>query len=106
MEVVKNTYEFSEYQKKPYDKSRNFCSQSQNNDSISYAQFFNNNFQNSVRLSDFDDQMYKNKLKEENQNLQCQLKNLSNHINNLNNQNNDYFSKTTKHFIKRQNTTF
>ena len=57
---IQSTYEYSEYQRKPYinDYNHNISQKS-----LSYEQFFNDNYQNSIRLSDIDEQMYKNQLK-------------------------------------------
>ena len=80
---IQSTYEYSEYQRKPYI---NECNQNTSQKSFSYEQFFNDNYQNSIRLCDVDAQMYKDKLKEENKNLLSDLQKLKQHVNNLNNE--------------------
>ena len=80
---IQSTYEYSEYQRKPYINDYN---QNISQKSLSYEQFFNDNYQNSIRLSDIDEQMYKKQLKEENQNLKSQIQKLNQHINDLNNE--------------------
>ena len=80
---LQSTYEYSEYQRKPYrnDFNKNICQ-----NSLSYEQFFNDNYQNSIRLIDYDAQMRKDQLREENQGLRMQNENLNHHINDLNNE--------------------
>ena len=83
LQCIKSTYEFSEYQRKPYI---NECNRIQPSNSLSYEQFFNDNYQNSIRLIDYDAQMRKDQLREENQGLRMQNENLNHHINDLNNE--------------------
>ena len=83
IQKIQNTYEFSEYKRKPYI---NDCNKNIYQKSFSYEQFFNDNYQNSIRLSDYDAQMYKDQLKEENQKLLCENQTLNQHINDLNNE--------------------
>ena len=82
---ISSTYEYSQYQKK---KCCENCSPniSPSPSTLSYEEYFNDNYQNSIRLSDIDAQMYKNKLLQENQNLYSQTQNLNQHINDLNNE--------------------
>ena len=77
-----NTYEYSEYQRKPYVKE---TSKNKFSNSICYEQFFNENYQNCFKLSDVDAEMYKKQLKEENQKLLGQTQSLNQQINYLNN---------------------
>ena len=81
----KNTYEYSQYQKKPYIDYENY-SPNVSQKALSYEEYFNDNYQNSIRLSDIDAQMYKSKLLKDNQNLISQTQNLNQHINDLNNE--------------------
>ena len=75
------TYEYSQYKRKPYINQNNpNCSPK----TISYEQFFNTNYQNSIKLSDIDDQIYKQNLLKENKKLLNQTQDLNSHINNLN----------------------
>ena len=83
IQSIQSTYEYSEYQRKHYINDYN---KNKSLNSLSYEQFFNDNYQNSIRLSDIDAQMYKDQLKEENQNLLYQTQNLNQHINDLNNE--------------------
>ena len=78
---IQSTYEYSEYQRKPYINDYN---KNKSSNSFSYEQFFNDNYQNSIRLSDMDAEMYKKQLKEENEKLLYQTQNLNQHINDLN----------------------
>ena len=80
---IQSTYEYSEYQRKPYI---NNCNQNQNPNSLSYEQFFNDNYQNSIRLIDYDAKMRKDQLKDENKALMEENQNLNQHINDLNNE--------------------
>ena len=83
IQSIQSTYEYSEYKRKPYinDFNKSVCQKS-----LSYEQFFNDNYQNSIRLSDYDAQMLKEQLKEENQKLMSQNQALNQHINDLNNE--------------------
>ena len=83
VQKIQNTYEYSEYKRKPYikDFNKTVCQKS-----LSYEQFFNDNYQNSIRLSDYDAQMFKDQLREENQKLIAENQNLNQHINDLNNE--------------------
>ena len=83
IQSIQSTYEYSEYKRKPYinDFNKSVCQKS-----LSYEQFFNDNYQNSIRLSDYDAQMVKEQLKEENQKLISQNQALNQHINDLNNE--------------------
>ena len=83
IQTIQSTYEYSEYQRKPYINDYN---QNISQKSLSYEQFFNDNYQNSIRLSDYDAQMLKEQLKEENQKLMSQNQALNQHINDLNNE--------------------
>ena len=80
---IKSTYEYSEYQRKPYIES---CCQNISPNTLSYDQFFNDNYQNSIRLMDYDAKRCKDQLKEENQRLKADNQKLNQHINDLNNQ--------------------
>ena len=84
---IRSTYEYSQYCKKPYIeyKSDNY-SPNISKKEFSYEEYFNDNYQNSIRLSDIDAQMYKSKLLQENQDLYTQNQNLNQHINDLNNE--------------------
>jgi len=91
---IRSTYEYSQYSKKPYieNKSENF-SPNMSTKSLSYEEYFNDNYQNSIRLCDVDAEMYKSKLLQDNQNLTSQVQdlysqtqNLNKHINDLNNE--------------------
>ena len=78
---ISSTYEYSQYQKKLYsDKTSTNCSPK----TFSYEEYFNDNYNNSIHLSDIDAQMFKNKLLQENQNLYSQTHDLNQHINDLN----------------------
>ena len=82
---IQNTYEYSQYHKKPYIETENY-SPNISQKALSYEEYFNDNYQNSIRLSDIDAQMYKSKLLQDNQNLYSQTQNLNQHINDLNNE--------------------
>ena len=82
---IRSTYEYSKYQKKPYIETENY-SPNISQKALSYEEYFNDNYQNSIRLSDVDAQIYKSKLLEENNNLYSQTQNLNQHINDLNNE--------------------
>ena len=82
---IQNTYEYSQYHKKPYFETENY-SPNVSQKALSYEEYFNDNYQNSIRLSDIDAQMYKSKLLQDNQNLYSQTQNLNQHINDLNNE--------------------
>ena len=82
---IRTTYEYSQYRKKPYLETENYSPNVSQN-ALSYEEFFNDNYQNSIRLSDLDAQMEKKKLLQENQNLYSQTQNLNQHINDLNNE--------------------
>ena len=83
VQSIKSTYEYSEYQRKPYI---NTFSQNISPNTLSYDQFFNDNYQNSIRLIDYDAQRCKDQLKEENKRLKADNQTLNKHINDLNNQ--------------------
>ena len=83
IECINSTYEFSEYQRKPYT---NDCNRNMSSNSLSYEQFFNDNYQKSIRLTDYDSQMCLNQLKQQNQCLINENQNLNQHINDLNNE--------------------
>ena len=82
---IRSTYEYSKYQKKPFKECENY-SPNISQKAFSYEEYFNDNYQNSIRLSDIDAQNYKSKLLQENQNLYSQTQNLNQHINDLNNE--------------------
>ena len=91
---IRSTYEYSQYSKKAYieNRSENF-SPNMSTKSLSYEEYFNDNYQNSIRLCDVDAEMYKSKLLQDNQNLTNQVQdlysqtqNLNKHINDLNNE--------------------
>ena len=82
---IQKTYEYSQYHKKPYFETENY-SPNISQKALSYEEYFNDNYQNSIRLSDIDAQMYKSKLLQDNQNLYSQTQNLNQHINDLNNE--------------------
>ena len=80
---IQNTYEYSEYQRKPFI---NYYNNNTSPNSLSYEQFFNDNYQKSIRLSDYDAKMCQDQLREENQKLINENQNLNQHINDLNNE--------------------
>ena len=82
IQSIQSTYEYSEYKRKPYI---NDYSKTISPNSLSYEQFFNDNYQNSIKLIDYDAQMRKDQLKGENRNLMIENQNLNQHINDLNN---------------------
>ena len=82
---IRSTYEYSKYQKKPFRENENY-SPNLSQTAFSYEEYFNDNYQNSIHLSDIDAQNYKSKLLQENQNLYSQTQNLNQHINDLNNE--------------------
>ena len=83
LQCIKSTYEFSEYQRKPYI---NECNRIQPSNSLSYEQFFNDNYQKSIRLSDYDFKICVDQLKQQNQCLINENQNLNRHIDDLNNE--------------------
>ena len=82
IQSIQSTYEYSEYKRKPYINDYN---NTMSPNSLSYEQFFNDNYQNSIKLIDYDAQMRKDQLKGENRNLMIENQNLNQHINDLNN---------------------
>ena len=82
IQSIQSTYEYSEYKRKPYINDYNNTIPP---NSLSYEQFFNDNYQNSIKLIDYDAQMRKDQLKGENRNLMIENQNLNQHINDLNN---------------------
>jgi chromosome segregation ATPase len=84
---IRSTYEYSKYKKKPYiECETEYSSPNMSPNAFSYEDYFNDNYNNSIHLSDVDSQLEKNKLQEQNANLYSQTQNLNHHINDLNNE--------------------
>ena len=82
---IRSTYEYSQYRKKPYIETE-ISSPNLSQKALSYEEYFNDNYQKSIRLADIDAQMKKSRLLQENQNLYSQTQNLNQHINDLHNE--------------------